>query len=192
MQRSGIRPGRSWLAITVILKRHILTLASLDRSPITAYQGKPRKTNHPSYTGLPSRPPSSRKPFRSLSHALPSPKSIHHLVPPPSPSSTYLIAPHTPLGHTPRTMESRSTSPRGRKRDRLGNEISSSAVAGALSPSPRSGANTPSTSTTGRRPPVEEEEPRYVGDPSYLEVSCLPAVRKESCQLTPTRLAFRV
>lgn len=97
-------------------------------------------------------------------HSSPSPATPHPIIYPP--------VPHTPLAESLRTMESRSTSPRGRKRDRLGNEISSSA-AGALSPSPRSGANTPSASATSRRPPAEEEEPRYVGDPSYLEVSGL-------------------
>ncbi|KAJ9090921.1 hypothetical protein QFC19_009347 [Naganishia cerealis] len=60
-------------------------------------------------------------------------------------------------------MDSGPPSPRGRKRDRLGNEK----LLGMLSPGSGSGAHTP---TSTRRPaPLEEEEPRYVGDPSYLE-----------------------
>jgi hypothetical protein len=65
------------------------------------------------------------------------------------------------------TMESGSTSPRGRKRDRLGNEKA------VLSPTPVSGANTP-TGSARRRPAAitddQDKEPRYVGDPDYLEV----------------------
>ncbi|KAJ9123723.1 hypothetical protein QFC24_003497 [Naganishia onofrii] len=60
-------------------------------------------------------------------------------------------------------MDSGPPSPRGRKRDRLGNEKS----LGTLSPGSGSGARTPNA--TRRPPPLEDEEPRYVGDPSYLE-----------------------
>lgn len=66
-------------------------------------------------------------------------------------------------------MESGSTSPRGRKRDRLGNE-----KGGAMqSPTP-SGANTPTGSARKRPSAVvndPDREPRFVGDPDFLEVS---------------------